>query len=109
MIDWLFAKLLTMFGRGWADLWTGIPPETVKADWRAALATYDADTIRLAFESLHRDGRAFPPNLSEFAALCRQFVRRGPHALAITDNRRSPPPENAFQSMRDLIAKNLKP
>lgn len=102
--DWLFAKLLTMFGRGWADLWTGIPPETVKADWRAALACYEPETVRLAFESMHRDARQFPPNLSEFAALCRQFRRVGAHVIAITDNRRDPPPAG-FASLRAILAK----
>ena len=104
VIDWLFAKLLTMFGRSWADMWTGVPPETVKADWRAALACYDAETVRLAFESMHRDARQFPPNLSEFSALCRQFKRVGPHVLAIADNRRDPPP-GGFQSLRELLRK----
>lgn len=104
VVDWLFAKFLTMFGRAWADLWHDIPIATVKADWRGALACYDAECIRLAFESMHRDARQFPPNLSEFSALCRQFRRVGPHALAITDNRRDPPPAG-FQSLRDILAK----
>lgn len=102
VIDMLFAKLLTMFGRGWTDLWHDIPIATVKADWRAALSCYEPETIRLAFESMHRDARQFPPNLSEFAALCRQFRRVGPHAIAIADNRRDPPP-GGFQSIRDLF------
>lgn len=104
VVDWLFAKLLTMFGRGWADLWHDIPIATVKADWRHALSCYDADTIRLAYESMHRDARQFPPNLSEFSALCRQFRRVGPHVLAITDNRRDPPPAG-FQSLRNILKK----
>ena len=93
-----------MFGRGWADLWTGIPPDTVKADWRSALSCYEPETVRLAFESMHRDARQFPPNLSEFSALCRQFRRVGAHAIAITDNRRDPPPAG-FASLRAVLAK----
>lgn len=103
-VDWLFAKLLTMFGRQWADMWAGIPAETVKADWRHALASYDADTMRLAIESMQRDGRDFPPNQTQFVALCRQFARRGPHVLAITDNRRDPPP-GGFTTLRAVLAK----
>lgn len=101
-VDWLFAKLLTMFGRQWADMWSGIPAETVKADWRHALASYDVDTMRLAIESMQRDGRDYPPNQTQFVALCRQLARRGPHLLAIADNRRSPPP-HGFQALRDII------
>lgn len=104
VIDWLFAKLLTMFGRGWTDLWHDIPIATVKADWRGALACYEPETIRLAFESMHRDARQFPPNLSEFSSLCRQFRRTGAHAIAITDARRDPPPAG-FASLKAILAR----
>ena len=94
-----------MFGTQWLDRWDGIPIDTVKCDWRRALACYDAEAIRLAYESMHREARQFPPNLSEFSALCRQFVRRGAHSLvAIADNRRDPPPQG-FQSLKDLLSK----
>lgn len=104
VIDWLFAKLLTMFGRQWADMWTGINPDVVKSDWRHALTGIDPDAIRMAVESMNRDGRDFPPNQSQFVALARQFVRRGAHRLAITDNRRDPPPAG-FASLHAILAK----
>ncbi len=102
MIDWLFAKLLLMFGAQWADMWTGIDPALVKRDWRAALTGIDAEAIRLAVESMNRDGRDFPPNQAQFVALARQFVRRGPHALAIVDARRDPPP-GGFDQLRSIL------
>ena len=101
-VDWLFAKLLTMFGRQWADMWTGINPDTVKADWRYALTGIDPEAIRMAVDSMAREGRDFPPNQSQFVALARQFVRRGAHRLAIADHRRDPPP-GGFQSLRDIL------
>jgi hypothetical protein len=100
--DWLFAKLLTMFGRQWADMWTGIDPAIVKADWRHALTGIDTEAIRLAVESMNRDGRDYPPNQAQFVALARQFVRRGAHRLAITDGRRDPPP-GGFESIRSIL------
>lgn len=109
VIDWLFAKLLTMYGRQWADMWTGVPVDPLKADWRHALSCYTPDTIRMAVDALAREGREFPPNQPQFIALCRQFVRRGAHVLAaIPDNRRSGPP-GGFQSLRDILAKAKTP
>lgn len=99
IVDRLFQVLHATYGRAWADLWTGVPIEAVKAEWTRSLATFEAETIRLALESLKTEGKAFPPNLAEFVHLCRQFVRRGPHRLALTAPR-SEAPANIFQNLR---------
>ena len=62
----------------------------------------DTEAIRLAVESMNRDGRDYPPNQAQFVALARQFVRRGAHRLAITDGRRDPPP-GGFESIRSIL------
>lgn len=105
LVDRLFQVLHTMYGRGWADLWIGVPLDAVKAEWARSLQGVQPEAIRLALEALKTEGRAYAPNLPEFVSLCRQFVRRGPHTLAIVDKRRTEGPDGGFQSLRDILAK----
>lgn len=104
IVDRLFQRLHAMYGAKWLDLWASCPLDAVKAEWARALTGHEVEAIRLALEHLVTAGNPFPPTLPEFASLVRQFRRRGPHALAITDNRRDPPPAG-FQSLRDIIRK----
>lgn len=99
VVDRLFQKLHAMYGRSWADLWAGAPMDAVKAEWVAALGGFELETIRLALESLKTEGKQYPPNLPEFVHLCRQFVRRGPHRLALAAPRYEPP-QNVFANLR---------
>jgi hypothetical protein len=98
-----------MFGKQWLDVWEGAPMDAVKASWREALASYNPDTILAAVASMQREGRAFPPNQTQFVALCRQFARHGAHRnIAITDQRREPPP-GGFQTLRDALKRAQVP
>ena len=99
VVDHLFRVLLAMFGRQWADMWAGCDIADVKAEWARALHGLDNEAIRLAIDAMRNQGRQFPPNQSEFVALCRQFVRRGPHRLALTAPRHEPP-ENIFAKLK---------
>lgn len=108
-IDHLFAHFLTMFGSEWIDKWTGVPISTVKSDWRAGLASYTDEALRLAWESMLRDAWKFPPNLSEFSSLCRQFERRGPHLMALPNKRRGPPPPGGFETLRSALRRTKCP
>lgn len=103
IVDRLFQVLHAMYGRGWADLWVGAPMDAVKAEWSRSLCGFEMETIRLAIESLKAEGKSFPPNLPEFVHLCRQFVRRGPHRVALTAPRYEPP-ENVFAKLREQLA-----
>jgi len=95
--------MLLTFGSNWSDRWTGVPAETVKAEWRRVLSDFGPEAVRLAWESVLKAGPAFPPNLAEFTALTRQFVRRGAHRLvAIADNRREGPP-GGFDTLRSIL------
>lgn len=102
LVDRLFQRLGAMYGRQWFDLWAGAPMADVKAEWAAALAGYEVETVRLALESIKSEGKVHPPNLPEFVHLCRQFVRRGPHRLALTAPRYEPP-ENVFANLRKQL------
>lgn len=102
LVDRLFAKLATMYGAKWLDLWTGCPIAEVKAEWSRSLVGVDPETVRLALEHLLSAGNPFPPTQPEFVSIIRQFARRGPHRLALADHRRDPPP-GGFQALRDVI------
>lgn len=104
IVDRLFQRLAAMYGAKWLDLWAGVPIEAVKAEWSRALHGHDVEAVRLALEHLVTAGNPFPPTMPEFVSRVQQFRRRGPHLLAIIDNRRSQPPAG-FQSIRDIIAR----
>lgn len=107
LIDLLFVRLATMYGRAWLDMWVGAPLDAVKVEWARSLQGFTPETIRLALESLKSEGRAFPPNLPEFVHLCRQFVRRGPHRLSLAAPRYEPPGD-VFANLRRQIAEREK-
>ena len=102
LIDRLFQKLHTMYGKAWLDLWIGVPIDAVKAEWARTLHGVEPETMRLALDSMATEGRAFPPNLPEFVALCRQFVRKGPHRLSLAAPRHDAP-DGAIRSLRQIL------
>ena len=104
IVDRLFQRLHAMYGAKWLDLWAGCPMDAVKAEWARSLTGHDVEAVRLALEHLITAGNPFPPTMPEFVSLVQQFKRRGPHAIAITDNRRDPPPAG-FASLRAILAK----
>lgn len=104
IVDRLFQLLHAMYGKAWADMWVGAPLDKVKVEWARSLEGFDMESIRLAVESLKTEGKVFPPNLPEFVYLCRQFIRRGPHRLALASPRYEPP-ENVFANLRKQLHK----
>lgn len=103
LIDRLFQKLAQMYGRSWLDMWAGVPMDGVKAEWARSLHGVSPEAMRMALEAMKTEGRAFPPNLAEFVALCRQFIRRGPHQLSLAAPR-TEAPADAFKTLRSLLA-----
>lgn len=104
-----------MFGPTWMERWPENHTGNVKEDWRRGLASYTDEALRRAYESMlscgpdpREPGRGwdYPPTLSQFGALCRQFERRGPHSIqpALPDHRRALPPQG-FQALKDVLAK----
>ena len=102
LVDRLFQKLHTMYGKHWAELWAGMPLDAVKTEWARALTGVSPDTMRLALDSMMAAGKTFPPTLPEFVSLCRQFIRKGSHRLMLADNRKWAP-DGGIQSLRDII------
>jgi hypothetical protein len=101
-IDVLFGLFATMFGSSWSDKWVGISIAKLKGDWRAGLARYSDEALRLAYESMLREPWEFPPNQSQFASLCAQFTPRKLVAVQLADKRRVPPP-GGFQKLKDIL------
>jgi hypothetical protein len=91
-----------MFGSAWLKKWDGVPLSRVKADWRAGLQNYPDESLRLAYESMLRNPWDFPPNQSQFGALCAEFAPRKLVAVQLADKRRVPPP-GGFQKLKDIL------
>lgn len=102
IVDRLFQRLHAMYGAKWLDLWASCPMDAVKAEWARALTGHNVEAVRLALDHLVTAGSPFPPTMPEFVSLVQQFKRRGPHAIAITDARRDPPPAG-FESLKAIL------
>ncbi|MEO8752331.1 MAG: hypothetical protein ABI624_06615 [Casimicrobiaceae bacterium] len=105
LVDRLFQRFSTMYGRGWLDMWVGIPMDAIKADWAASLTGVEPEAMRLAIETLMTEGKPFPPTQPQFVSLCRQFRRRGAHQLSLVDKRPIQGPAGGFESLRAILAK----
>lgn len=101
LVDRLFLRFATAYGKHWLDMWEGLPIDAVKAEWARALTGVSPAQIKLALESLNEKGQTFPPTLPEFVALTRQFRRHG-DAPRLVDGRRTAP-DGYFQSLRDIL------
>lgn len=71
-VDQIHARLLVRYGSKWINLWAGVDPEIVKADWAEVLGGLRSEQIRRGLESLSPDA---PPNAPQFRALC---IRQAP-------------------------------
>lgn len=73
-IERVFAKFAALYGRTFADLWNGVPPEAVKAEWREDLAPFAGSQIAWAIEACKRECDV-APTLPRFLKLCQQAPR----------------------------------
>ncbi len=105
IVDRLFQCLGAMYGKAWLDMWTGAPMADVKSEWARRLDGIEPGAIRLALDALVASGKPFPPTLPEFVSLCRQFIRRGPHRLALAEPRTAPPAD-VFANLRRQLERN---
>jgi hypothetical protein len=65
----IFDRLSGQLGSKMADLYSGVPAETVQAEWAAALAEYHPNEIARGLAACSE--RSFAPVLGEFLRLCR--------------------------------------
>jgi hypothetical protein len=103
LVDAIFAKMGSLFGAKWLDMWANANLGIVKHDWAILLRDVTPEQVRAAFQAMIDRGQAFPPSAPEFVHLCRQF-RVGPETRRIVDARRTAP-AGFFQSLRDVLAK----
>lgn len=80
LVDRLFAKLSSMYGARFADLWNGTNIDEVKATWSDSLSGFHVENIARAIKIL-TENNPFPPTLPEFISLCKQArMERGPQS-----------------------------
>ncbi len=68
-IEHLFERFTAQLGSKVADLWAGVPPEHIHAEWGVALADFRPEEIDRGLRSCQT--RQFAPTLGEFTRLCR--------------------------------------
>ena len=71
-IEWIeriFLRLSAQLGAKVADLYAGVPPDAVKAEWGMALADFRPEEIQRGLAACAT--RVFAPTLGEFARVCR--------------------------------------
>ena len=96
----VFAEMSALYGKKFADQWSGVDPETLKSVWADKLSRYAnrPEVIRKALDSC--ENNPWPPTLPEFIGLCnaascslarneKPFVRE-PDPWEIIEDKRSP-------------------
>ena len=68
-VERVFGVLASFYGARFADMWRGVDPGAVKAQWAQALSDVPDEALRTGLASCR--GRAWPPTLPEFLSLCR--------------------------------------
>lgn len=84
-IERLFERMLTIYGRKFADQWGCVDPTALKAAWARDLADIDPAQIALALERCK--DRQFPPTLPEFRAMCGSETKSEEAAFVEAANR----------------------
>lgn len=68
-VETIFTRLSAQLGSKIADLYGGVPADTVKTEWAEALSGFEPAEIARGLKSCQT--RAFAPTLGEFLRLCR--------------------------------------
>ena len=92
-IDAIHTRLMVRYGAKWLNMWAGIDPEMVKADWAEQLSGISADGIKFAMENLPSDS---PPNAAQFLTIC---IRRPSQYVALPAPDVKADPERVAQAM----------
>lgn len=72
----VFDKLGSIFGvQKMGSMWPPSDIKEVKADWNVQLDRFSWRTLSLALQSVVDSGREWPPSLSEFVRICRDYNR----------------------------------
>ncbi len=98
-VDSLFARLQVRYGAAWNRMWEGVDIAAVKTDWATELAGYAnrPEAIKHGLEHLPVD---FPPNVKQFAALCRNAPEPLPPMLPLP-----PVSEADKQRVKEMLTK----
>ena len=69
-IERILERLTGIYGRDFTYKWEGLDPDDMKHEWAETLGGFHADDVAAALKSCRAQPK--PPNLPEFAAMCRQ-------------------------------------
>ena len=99
-VDKIHTRLLVRYAGKWLNLYAGIDPQLVKADWSEELGGMHGGRIEHAFQNLPPDN---PPNAAQFRVLCLGWRPPAPKALPAP----APDPErdrNGLQRLNEALA-----
>ncbi|MBB5469355.1 hypothetical protein HDG32_005502 [Paraburkholderia sp. CI2] len=89
-IERLFARMESIYGSRFHDMWRGGEIVEIKATWREGLANVTDEGLKRGVAALFHEQH--PPTLPRFIDLCRpQPAMYTPNVAALTDDRRSSP------------------
>ena len=115
----VFAEMSALYGKKFADQWSGVDPETLKWVWVDKLSRYasNPEIIRMALDTCC-DHNPWPPTLPEFLKLCSDascaiaratpYVRE-PDPWDVIADKRTPEEKTVHQKMAEAsIAKLME-
>lgn len=88
MVD-VWELLGEIFGQPWEHNFGGASGRAIET-WTRALACFSETQIRAAVDSLRGWNRPFPPNLGQFAEICRSYRSPAPPAELLKHDTRAP-------------------
>lgn len=106
--EWLFRKMAAIFGSRFADMWRGVDPADIHAEWTQAMRGMSREALQRGIAAMYR--AKYPPTIGEFLAMCEPPpAMYRPNQLAL-DAPRTPPAQAREQlaKIRDLASDLLR-
>lgn len=105
----LFAKMVAIWGDGFASKWAGVDMDELKATWAEGLAGQNEAGLKRGYAALFHEKR--PPDLPRFIAMCHidpMYVQ--PDRLALAhEHRMTPVGEEHLAKIHDMLALHRLP
>ena len=101
----IFDQMSALYGKKFADQWSGTDPEVMRRTWAQKLGGFSdkPKAIKQALDSL--DAKPFPPTLPEFLTMCRESASRGLDNPPMLEHHRSAEEiERAERAAKEAIA-----
>jgi len=103
-VERIFARMASMYGERFSNMWKDIPKNELLSAWAEALGGFDEGQIRQALKDC--EGLPFPPTLPGFKTLCNQYQPIQPIALALP-NKPFPPMGRTWKEQQAYAAARI--